>query len=180
MKILALFGSSRRNGNSEILTEKVLEGIDYTPVYLAEHSIHPIEDKRHTAEGFSPVNDDYDAIIQQVLSHDILIFVTPVYWFGMSGQMKTFIDRWSQSLRDKRFDFKAEMRKKKAYVIVTGGDDPKVEALPLIQQFKLIFDYMPMPFIDYVIGKGNKPGDVLQDPAALSKVSLLNQNLKSV
>ncbi|MFS1512450.1 flavodoxin family protein [Chengkuizengella sp. SCS-71B] len=107
------------------------------------------------------------------------IFTTPLYWYGMSGPMKIFFDRCSQYLRDERFNFKEEMSKKKAYVIVTGGANPQIEALPLIQQFKYIFNFVNMEFVDYMIGRGNEPGDVKEDEAAISKALLWNKQLKA-
>uniref|UniRef100_C5D2E2 NAD(P)H dehydrogenase (Quinone) n=1 Tax=Geobacillus sp. (strain WCH70) TaxID=471223 RepID=C5D2E2_GEOSW len=120
-KILVLNGSSRENGNTEQLTNIMLEGISCTHVHLRDFHIQPIVDKRHDPAGFTKVSDDYDQIIELVLQHDVLIFATPIYWYGMSGHMKQFIDRWSQSLRDTRFSFKEEMKKKKAFVIGEGN-----------------------------------------------------------
>jgi multimeric flavodoxin WrbA len=180
MKILALYGSSRPNGNSEKLAETAFEGLEITHVYLRDRNIQPIVDQRHEEGGFQPVDDDYDVTIQQVLEHDTLVFVTPLYWYGMSGTMKNFVDRWSQSLRDSRYKFKEEMSKKKAYVIVTGGDNPRIKALPLIQQFQYIFDFMGMEFAGYVIGKGSKPDDILQDKRALKDAEALNEQLQLI
>lgn len=69
---------------------------------------------RHAEEGFQERNDDYNSIIDRILPHDILIFSTPIYWYSMSGTMKNFIDRWSQTLRDPKYpDFKSKMASKK-------------------------------------------------------------------
>jgi multimeric flavodoxin WrbA len=178
LKLLVLFGSSRKNGNTEILTDRLTNGIDCTRIYLADKRILPIDDRRHDPAGFPNVDDDYDDIVEQVLSHDVLIFSTPLYWYGMSGPMKNFVDRWSQSLRDKRFDFKSAMRQKRAYVVVVGGDQPRFKGLPLIQQFQYIFDFMQIEFCGFIIGEGNRPGDIMQDQRALSEADVLNQNLK--
>jgi multimeric flavodoxin WrbA len=178
MKILVLNGSTRRHGNTELLAEKVTEGLSCTKIFLSEKKIDPIRDMRHTAEGFPDVEDDYEEVLQALLAHDTVVFATPLYWYGMSGNMKTCIDRWSQSLRDKRFSFKEIMSQKQAYVVIVGGDQPKVEALPLVQQFSLIFKYIGMTFAGYVIGKGNKPGEVLQDEAALDQAAAINRMLK--
>jgi multimeric flavodoxin WrbA len=177
MKILVLYGSSRPNGNSELLTGKMLEGLDYTAIYLREKHIEPIVDKRHTPEGFTPVGDDYESIVKQLLLHDIIIFATPLYWYGMSGVMKDFIDRWSQSLRSSEYNFKEALSQKQSYVIVTGGDNPKVKALPLIQQFSYIFGFVGMPFTGYIIGQGNAPGDVLSDETAIQQAKIINRTL---
>jgi multimeric flavodoxin WrbA len=94
----------------------------------------------------------------------------------MSGIMKNFIDRWSMYYAD--FSFKERMSEKEAIVVITGGDEPKVKGLTLIQQFYWIFEFMGMRFIDYVIGQGNNPNDVLKDYSALAKAEQINNYLK--
>ncbi|WMT20777.1 flavodoxin family protein [Parageobacillus toebii] len=173
-KILVLNGSSRENGNTEQLTDVILEGVSSTRINIRDFLIQPIVDKRHDPEGFTTVADDYDQIIELVHQHDVLIFATPIYWYGMSGHMKQFIDRWSQSLRDTRFSFKEEMKKKKAFVIICGGDNPCIKGLPLIQQFQYIFQFMGIEYIGYVIGEGNAPGDVLRDERAIGQAKYWN------
>lgn len=178
MKILALYGGSRKSGNSEQLAKLALDGIEVTSLYLNNYHIEPIDDGRHRPEGFLPVKDDYGQITRQVLDHDVLFFVTPVYWYGMSGVMKDFIDRWSQVMRDPQLDFKNKMSQKKAYVITVGGDQAKIKGLPLIQQFQYIFNFMGMTFSGYIIGQGNAPGDILRDTPAITQAELLNKELK--
>lgn len=179
MKILVLHGSSRDGGNTEELTNLALEGIPHTQIVLREKNIKSIHDQRHDPEGFAPVADDYDEVVEAVLAHDTLIFSTPIYWYGMSGHMKNFVDRWSQSLRDKRYAFKDELAKKHAYVITTGGDQPRLKGLPLIQQFQYIFGFVGMSFDGYIIGEGNKPHDILHDKRALADAKNLNEALKA-
>jgi multimeric flavodoxin WrbA len=178
LTLLALYGSSRRHGNSELLAEQVLQGLDATRIYLSEHAIRPIVDGRHDPAGFAPVTDDYGPIVDVVMAHDTLLFATPIYWYGMSGQMKLFVDRWSQSLREKRFDFKGELAKKRAFVVLAGSDEPRTKGLPLIQQFQYIFGFMGMAFGGYVIGEGNRPGEVLQDARALGEAAELGRVIK--
>ncbi|WHX49661.1 flavodoxin family protein [Paenibacillus woosongensis] len=178
MRIAVLHGSTREEGNTEALTEIVLDGLERTDIYLRGKTIRPIHDQRHEEGGFDPVDDDYDGIVQDVLEHDILVFTTPVYWYGPSGILKNFIDRWSQSLRDTRYNFKEAMAKKKAYVIVVGGDNPRIKALPLIQMLKYTFDFVGMPLEGYVIGKASRPGDIKGDSRALAEAQWLNRELK--
>lgn len=178
MRILVLNGSSRENGNTESLTRAILKDLPHTHIHLREKEILPIEDKRHTEEGFQPVDDDFHEVIREVLSHDLIIFATPLYWYGMSGSMKNFVDRWSQALRDSRYRFKEEMAQKSAYVVITGGDQPRLKGLPLIQQFQYIFGFMSMKFEGYIIGEGNKPGDVLKDERAMLEAKALSDKLR--
>lgn len=177
MSIVVIYGGSRQNGNTEILTETMVQGVEVEKVYLRDYEIQPIEDLRHTREGFREVEDDYNTIIDRVLQHDILVFSTPIYWFGMTGTLKNFIDRWSQSIRDKPY-FKEKMATKQAYVIAVGGDMPSIKGIPLIQQFHYIFDFIGIEFKDYVLGLGNKPGEISQDKKALFSANLLLEKMK--
>ncbi|WP_330942447.1 flavodoxin family protein [Bacillus velezensis] len=174
MKIAVINGGTRSGGNTDILAEKAVQGFDVEHIHLRKYRIRPVEDLRHAQGGFRPVQDDCDSIIERILPCDILVFATPIYWFGMSGTLKLFIDRWSQTLRDPRFpDFKQQMSAKQAYVTAVGGDNPKLKGLPLIQQFEHIFHFMGMSFKGYVLGEGNRPGDILHDQQALSAASRL-------
>ncbi|MBM7602740.1 multimeric flavodoxin WrbA [Metabacillus crassostreae] len=178
MSIVVLHGSTRRNGNTETLTNQAVLGVKVEHIYLRDYEIKPIEDMRHEQSGFGHVNDSYNSIIERIMSHNILIFATPIYWYSMTGKMKNFVDRWSQTIRDKNIqNFKRQMERKKAFVIAVGGDEPSIKGLPLIQQFKYIFDFIGIDFSGYVLGKGNKPDDILNDHQAMCTASVLNKTL---
>lgn len=179
MSIAVLYGGNRPNGNTETLTKKVIQGLTVEEIYLKDHLIEPIVDKRHTKEGFPEIDDDYNSIIDRILQHDILIFSTPIYWYSMTGTMKNFVDRWSQTLRDSKYpDFKKQMSQKRAYVIAVGGDNPYMKGLPMIQQFQHIFDFIGISFDGYIIGEGNKPDEIAQDKEALFAAEQLRKKLQ--
>ena len=179
MSIVVLYGGGRPNGNTEILTKKAIEAIEVEEIHLKDFLIEPIIDMRHAEEGFPEVNDEYNSIIDRILKHDIIIFSTPIYWYSMTGTMKNFVDRFSQTLRDSNYpDFKKQLASKKAYVIAVGGDNPYMKGLPMIQQFQHIFDFIGLPFEGYIIGEGNKPEEILTDLRALSAAELLRKDLQ--
>lgn len=178
MQILTIYGSSRRHGNSEQLTERLLEGLPATRIYLSEWEIPPIADRRHAPGGFPPIEGPYNDLLLTLLQHDYLIFATTLYWYGMSGDMKRFVDLWSHAMRDERYRLKEALAGKEAFLVVTGSDDARRKALPLVQQFGYICDFMGMKYAGYLIGQGNKPGEVLQDARALAGAAWLNQELR--
>ena len=179
MSIAVIYGSTRENGNTEWLTDQVVDGLPVEKIYLREYNILPIKDERHAEAGFQEVADDYNVVIDKVLKHDILIFSTPIYWYSMSGTMKLFIDRWSQTLRDKnRPNFREDLGNKSAYVIAVGGDKPTIKALPMIQQFQYICDFFNMALESYVIGKASKPLEIQIDTKAIAAAGELNAVLK--
>lgn len=181
MNLIIIYGSTRRNGNTENLTKVVLEqlgGISITEEFLLEYNIQPIIDQRHDVDGFDDVVDDYDDLIKRVLIHDAILFVTPLYWYGMSGRMKNFIDRWSQSIRNKSYDFKKQMNGKKVYLLIVGGACAPVTALPLVQQFQLICQFLNMEFLGYTIGRGVKPLEVISDEGSIVGAKQLGIQIK--
>lgn len=179
MVIAVIYGGTRENGNTEILTEQAIQGLAVERIILRDYKIQSIEDLRHNQFGFQKVDDDYNLLIDRILPHDILIFSTPIYWYGMSGILKNFIDRWSQTMRDSKYpNFKNRMSDKKAYVVTVGGDEPSLKGLPLIQQFQYIFDFIGIQFEGYIIGRGNRPGDIYQDKEALFAASQILKKLK--
>lgn len=180
MNITAFIGSTREYSNSEILTDYVLKGIPSQKLYIKNLNIQPIHDLRHSKNGFQFIDDDYDQVIQALLTSDIVIFTTPIYWYSMSGIMKNMVDRLSHAIRDERFpQLKEKLQTTEAIVLAVGGDDPKIKGLPMIQQFQYIFDFLKMPFTSYIIGEANKPGEITKDEHALTQATLLNMQLKS-
>jgi len=174
MKIIVFHGSTRVNGNTEYLTYQAVSREEGTHIFLRDFAVQPIVDQRHDEGGFQDVEDDHKQLIDQLLTHDIIVFSTPIYWYSMSGPMKIFIDRWSQILRDPEYThFRETLRKKKVYLIAVGGDTPKVKGLPLIQQFNYICQFYGMSFEGYVIGKASKPGEIVHDEAAIQEAKML-------
>jgi multimeric flavodoxin WrbA len=102
MKVLALIGSPRKGGNSDILADEVLNGVkqaggEIEKVYLDDFSIRPIGEvaDNSRAREDSRADDDFLQILEMFLGSEIIIWSTPIYWAGVSAQMKCFIDRLS-------------------------------------------------------------------------------------
>jgi multimeric flavodoxin WrbA len=179
MKFLHLDGSAREDGNTATLARQLLSELDYTEIALRDHRIELIDDKRHTAEGFQPRQDDYDGVLRSFLEADYVVFSSPVYWYGLSAHLKVFIDRWSESLRIVP-DFKAKVQQKKIFLVLVGGDEPQRKAQPIVQQFEYIAEFLELDLQGHLIGVGNKPGDIWHDAIALEQAQYINTQLKQV
>lgn len=98
-KVLIVLTSPRKNGNSEILADAFLKGtVDggNTPekISLYDKSIGFCKGCLACQKtGRCVIHDDADMIVQKMLSADVLVFATPIYYYEMSGQMKTMLDR---------------------------------------------------------------------------------------
>ncbi|MCC8097764.1 MAG: flavodoxin family protein [Eubacterium sp.] len=100
MKIVVLEGSPNKHGSSNLLAEEFIRGAkesgnEITVIDAAHADIHPCKGCIHCGyEGPCVQNDDMKYIRRQILEADMLVFVTPLYYYGMSAQLKTLIDRF--------------------------------------------------------------------------------------
>lgn len=97
--ILILEGSPRVGGNSDILTDEFIKGAKESghnceKIYL--HKLH-MEfclgclacQETHKCV----IDDDVSEVLDKMVNADVIVMASPVYYYSMSGQMKTFIDR---------------------------------------------------------------------------------------
>ena len=179
MKFLHLDGSAREDGNTATLARQLLSHVEYNEIALRNHHIELIVDKRHDSEGFTSRQDEYEALLPAFLEADYVVFSSPVYWYGISAQLKAFIDRWSESLRIVP-GFQEQVKGKKIFLVLVGGDDPQRKAQPIVQQFAYIAEFLELDLQGHLIGTGNKPGDILHDQIALEQARQINEQLKHI
>jgi multimeric flavodoxin WrbA len=115
MKILAVYGSPDRGGNSHALAEHVVEGAgkegaQIDPIFIYDYKVTDVWDNYFgdiLQNNFEKAgDDDMQALKEKMLAADIILLVSPVYWYQLSGKMKTFIDRWSDTINP---DFSSEL-----------------------------------------------------------------------
>lgn len=99
-KVLILSASPRRKGNSQILCDKFKEGAkdaghQVKMIRLSEKEIHFCKacDVCMKNGGVCIQRDDMSDILKAYQQADVLVLATPIYFYGISAQMKTFIDR---------------------------------------------------------------------------------------
>lgn len=100
MKIVVLAGSPNKNGSTNMLVKEFERGADEVG-----HQIKIIDCTRISVrpcigciacgyEGPCIQKDDMENIKNEILSADMIVFATPLYYYGMSAQLKTVIDRF--------------------------------------------------------------------------------------
>lgn len=100
MKITVLMGSPNRNGSTSILTENFVRGAiesghECEVIDVCRLNVHPCTGcVRCGYEGPCVQKDDMGKIREALLSSDMVVFATPLYYYGMSSQLKTVIDRF--------------------------------------------------------------------------------------
>ena len=98
-KVLVISTSPRKGGNSETLADEFVRGArdagnDVEKVTLYDKDIRFCKGClvcQNTQR--CVIHDDADTIVQNMLTADVIVFATPIYYYGMCGQMKTLLDR---------------------------------------------------------------------------------------
>src|ERR1044072_2211521 len=90
--VIALFGSSRRHGNTGQLMDHIAAELDIDIIDLCQLRMTPY-DYEHRTRG-----DDFEPLMSRVLDFDQIIVASPVYWYSVSPPVKMFLDRISDYL----------------------------------------------------------------------------------
>lgn len=157
-KVLILSSSPRRHGNSDLLCDQFAAG--------AQQAGHPTEkiflkDKTinyctgcgtcFNREKACPQKDDIAEILEKMVSADVIVMATPVYFYTMCGQMKTMIDRTCARY--------TEISNKDFYFIVTAADNNIPAMERTIEEFRGFTDCLDQPNekgVIYGVGAWNK------------------------
>lgn len=98
-KVLIISSSPRKGGNSEKLVQEFERGAkeaghEVETIYLREHPVAPcIGCYACQKTGHCVQKDEGEAIVRKMLAADVIVFATPVYFYGPSAQIKALIDR---------------------------------------------------------------------------------------
>ncbi len=182
-RVLGVQGSPRKNGNTHILVEKVLEGARDAGaatdmLQLAHLTIHECEGCHACWQGDDcPMDDDMNSIYPKLVESDVIVFGTPVYWYGPTALMKAFLDRFVYFNCPENH---AKIRGKAAVLAVPFEEDDPDAATPLVAMFEKSLAYLEMPLAAKLIVPGvGKKGAVLEHPDQLQAAYALGQRLAS-
>ena len=170
MKITALVGSPRKKSNTDILVDKILEagtkkGYTAEKIYLYDHQIKPCIDCRACKRGELEcvIMDDMRKIYDSLDSADVIIFGTPVYFYGPTGPMKTLIDRLRPYIANKK------LRGKKGILVVPSEEGPECTE-PLVELYKMSFHYLGVEYLGAVLATAFERAEILEKPGELALV----------
>jgi multimeric flavodoxin WrbA len=182
MKVVAFNGSPRKNGNTHIALEIVLEqlgkeGIDTELIELGSEKIEHCnacyscqknKDRRCIID-----TDNVNDHIQKMIEADGVILGSPVYFGNVSGQMKSFIDRVGLVGRVNGDIFK---RKVGAGVAINRRAG-SVATFADLNFFFLIGQWIVPGSSYWNVGTAAKPGDIKEDKEGVDILQTLGKNM---
>ena len=164
-RILLLSSSPRRHGNSDRLCDEFLRGAREAGHDAEKISLRDCRIGYCTGCGVCydtrtcPQRDDAAQIVGKMIAADVIVLATPVYFYTLSAQMKTLIDRCCARY--------LEMKGKEFYFILTAAE----ESVPMMERtvecFRGLLDCLEDPREKGVVYGGGawRAGDIEGMPA---------------
>ena len=182
MKVVALNGSARKEGNTNILLNVVLdelkkEDIQTELLSLAGQTIAGCvacykcfknKDRRCAVK-----KDIFNELLEKMEGADGILLGSPTYFSDVSSGMRAFIERGGFVGRANDYMFKRKVGASVVAVRRAGG-------IPAFNSMNLFLHYMQMvmPGASYwSIGIGRDPGEVLKDEEGIATMKSLGQNM---
>ena len=177
-KVLIISTSLRHNANSEILAHETERGAKD-----AGHQVEFVTLKDKNIQfckgclacqklGHCVINDDANEITAKMKEADVIVWATPVYYYEMSGQMKTLIDR-ANSL------FATGKNFTETYVITTSADSSKGVVQTVLNGVNgWVACFSNLELKGYLEAGGlDNPNDVLNRKDLLEKAYNMGKNI---
>ena len=175
MKVLAINGSPRKKGNTQILIDAAAQelrkaSIKVELVSLADHEVKPCDacEKCYKKPWGCPIKDDAVAILKKMVAADGFLIGSPVYCGGVTAQLKALFDRSIMPYQS------AQFKDKVGGALTVGGATHGGQELTLsqINTYFLMFDMIVASAGEGYYGgmaTGNDRGDVKKDEEGIKK-----------
>lgn len=176
MKVVGIVGSTRRGGNTELLTQIALEiiqkeGIEIELISLAGKRIAPCDGCRGCVEtGKCHIKDDFDSVFAKMKEADGIILATPVYYGAATPQIVSLISRF-YSTEDK------PLKRKVGGPIVIARRAGHNFTLAQLMFFFMISEMIVPGSTYWNIAFGRRKGDVLKDKEGIATIKNFARNM---
>ncbi len=189
MYLLAIHGSPRKNGNTEILLDSFLEGIklskiNFEKIRLAELNYQPcIECGECEKTGECILNDDFQEIYKKIIKADFLVIATPVFFYSHTSYVQAFFERF-QAFWARKYLLNLPhpfLKKPKGILISVGATKGGKIFESMIRCFKYVLDTIYGIYVGGIFfRKIEKKGEILNYPQYLELAKKIGINLENI
>lgn len=189
MRILAIAGSPRRNGNTDLLLSEFLKGAeskgaDVHKIYVNDLKISPCQHcDACLISGKCRIQDDMQKIYDELEQADIIVLASPVQFLGPPSMAKALIDR-CQCLWARKYVLKipplSKERKRRGFLISVGATRLKNMFEPTLGIVKTWFHVLEVEYAGELLFSGvDSRGAIKNQSDALQKAYEAGQKLAS-
>lgn len=181
LTMLAISGSPRRGGNTELLLDEAIAGaksrnVSVEKIIISELYISPcIECNDCFKSGRCSIKDDFQGLYDKIIKTDRIIVASPIFFMGVSAQLKAFIDRcqcfWAANhiLKINLFT-PAKIIERMGAFFSTAGTKGKKVFDGALYTMKYFFHSIRMEYsFELLIREINEAGAILKSPEWLDK-----------
>jgi len=185
MKVMGIWGSPRRGGNTEILLDAFLKGAvqggaEVEKVSLSKLKISPCMEIYHcTKDGTCPIKDDMLDLYPKLLAADVVALASPVFFYGLTAQAKAMIDR-TQALWARRYVLKQDFLgpQRQGVLLCTGATHGKHVFVGCRLTARYFFDAINVVYAAEILVRGvDEKGAILQKPEVLAESEDLGRRI---
>ncbi len=181
--ILILNGATRINGNTDIILKSIITSSENTGVKIKQINLRKKEigncNGCYHCENNNKcsINDDMVEVYDEIDNSELLIFASPIYFWGVTGLMKTFIDRlyfYYSSPINKRL-----IAGKKAIIIAPMNMNRDIHKLEIVIKFyDFLFENLDVKLVDtYFFDNIDEKGEINTNSEYLNQIDYLGKNL---
>lgn len=190
MKVLAIAGSPRRDGNTDLLLSEFLKGAqskgaDVRKIYVNDLKVSPCEHCDACLKaGKCRIQDDMQKIYEELEQADVIVLATPVQFLGPPANVKAMIDR-CQCLWARKYVLKipplSREKKRKGFLISVGATRIKNMFEPTMGIVKTWFHVLEVEYAGELLFSGvDGKGAIKNQPDALQKAFEAGERLASI
>ncbi len=188
MKVLGIMGSPRIKGNTDLLLDEALrgaqsQGAEVEKLVVDKLNIAPCREYyRCLKDGNCAIRDDMDDIYPKLLDADRVIVASPIFFYGLTSQVKALIDR-SQAIWARKYVLKQNLPdsgRKGAFIAVGATRGEKLFDGSILT-VKYFFKTIGVKYVDELLIPGvDKKGEIKEHPTALSDALELGRRLAQI
>jgi len=184
LKVLGIMGSPRIKGNTDLLLDEALKGArsqqaEIGKIVVDKLKITPCREYYGCLkDGDCVIRDDMDDIYPKLLEADGIIVASPIFFYGLTAQLKALIDR-CQALWARKYVLKnlPDSARKGAFIAV-GATRGKQLFDGSILTVKYFFQAFGVEYVDELLIRGvDERGEIKEHPTALSDAFELGRRL---
>ena len=176
-KILILNGSPRKKGNTEALVNAFSEGAEakghqVTHISVVKNKVNGCMgcDYCLKNEGKCIQKDDMKEIYDALYDADMVVFATPVYYFGISAQLKAIIDRFYATIAK-------PLSVTSSALLVALGGKTNPDATGTIENYRTIIKYLKWEDKGVIVADGVMDRGAIKGHIALQKAKELGSSI---
>jgi multimeric flavodoxin WrbA len=188
VKIMALYGSPRQGGNTEILLDEFIKGAMSEGAAVDRLTIHDaaISPCRGCLACFQKgrciIADDMEQIYPRLVAADIVVLASPIFFYGVTGGTKVLIDRvqalWGRKYVLKDPELGKEGKKRVGFFISVGGTKGQKMFEGAVLTVKYFFDAFNVKYEgELLVRQVDGKGDILKQPQALVDAFAAGRNI---